>query len=138
MGAVDASGCDPFGRMLPQTFVGAIADGVRNSITPLRRLAERHSDRPGPHFGSAALEFRIVNSGWPRTGDGCEIRAGLAKADARTQSLINWMLDPFTGRSFGAMRVIAICFDLDTRKLIPIRPAALAELDGWVVPTLAL
>ncbi|WP_378946814.1 acyl-CoA thioesterase [Mesorhizobium sp. ANAO-SY3R2] len=138
MGAVDAAGCDPFGRMLPQAFVGAMADGVRQLITPLRQLAERHSDRPGPHFGSAALEFQIVNSGWPRAGDCYEIRAGLEKADARTQSLINWMLDPFTGRSFGAMQVIAICFDLEARKLIPISASALAELDGLSVPTLAL
>ena len=138
MGAVDASGCDPFGHMLPQAFVGAMADGVRNIITPLRELAERHSDRPGPHFGSAALEFQIINSGWPRAGDCYEIRAGLEKADARTQSLINWMLDPFTGRSFGAMQVIAICFDLEARKLMPITAAALAELNGWAVPTLAL
>lgn len=138
MGAVDASGCDPFGRMLPQAFVGAMADGVRNIITPLRQLVERHSDRPGPHFGAAALEFQIVNSGWPRAGECYEIRTGLEKADTRTMSLINWMLDPFTGRSFGSMQVIAIAFDLEARKLIPISTLALAELDGWVVPTLAL
>lgn len=138
MGAVDASGCDPFGRMLPQAFVGAMADGVRNIITPLRQLVERHSDRPGPHFGSAALEFQIVNSGWPRAGDCYEIRAGLEKADARTQSLINWMLDPFTGRSFGSMQVIAIAFDLEARKLIPISASALVELGELTVPTLAL
>ncbi|WP_269931874.1 acyl-CoA thioesterase [Aminobacter sp. HY435] len=138
MGAVDTAGCDRFGQMLPHAFVGAMADGVRNIITPLRQLAERHSGRPGPHFGSAALEFQVVNSGWPRAGDCYEIRAGIERADARTQSLINWMLDPFTGRSFGAMQVIAICFDLEARKLMPISAAALEELDGWVVPTLAL
>lgn len=138
MGAVDATGCDPFGRMLPHAFVGAMADGVRNIITPLRELAQRHSDRSGPHFGSAALEFQIVNSGWPRAGDCYDIRAGLEKADARTQSLITWMLDPFTGRSFGAMQVIAICFDLEARKLMPVSAAALEEMDGLVVPSLSL
>lgn len=138
MGAVDAASCDPFGRMLPQVLVGAMGDGVRNVINPLRQLLARHSERQGPHFGAAALEFQILNSGWPRAGDCYEIRSGLEKADTRTMSLINWMLDPFSGRCYASMQVIAIAFDLEARKLIPISVAALAEMGDLALPSLAM
>ncbi|MEO5323176.1 thioesterase family protein [Mesorhizobium sp. CC13] len=137
-GAVQQQACDPFGKMLPQGFVAAIADSVRNIITPLRELCARHSDRNGPHFGAAALEFLILVDDMPGNGDCWEVRSGLARADGRTMNIVNWMLDPFSGRAFGTMEVIAICFDLEARRLIPIAPAAQAELAGWTIPGLAL
>lgn len=137
-GAVPHQACDPWGRMLPYAFVGAMADSVRNIITPLREACARHSDRTGPHFGAAALEFLIGVDGLPASGDCWEVRSGLARVDGRTMNIVNWMLDPFSGRPFGSMEVVAICFDLETRKLLPIAPAAQAELAGWTIPDLTL
>ncbi|PWK76139.1 thioesterase family protein [Aminobacter sp. AP02] len=137
-GAVLQPACDNNGKMLPHAFVGAIADSVRNIITPLRELCARHSDRGGPHFGAAALEFLIRIDDLPGNGDCWEVRSGLARADGRTMDIVNWMLDPFSGHAFGTMEVVAICFDLETRRLLPIAPAAQAELAGWIVPGLAL
>lgn len=137
-GAVLQQSCDPFGRMLPQAFVGAIGDSVRNIITPLRELCARHRERRGPHFGAAALEFLILVDDMPGNGDCWEVRSGLACADSRTMAIVNWMLDPFSGRAFGAMEVVAICFDLEARRLIPIAPSAQAEMAGWTIPGLAL
>lgn len=137
-GAVLQPSCDPFGRMLPHVFVAAMADSVRNIITPLRELCANHSDRGGPHFGAAALEFLIRLDDMPANGDCWEVRSGLARTDSRTMNIVNWMLDPVSCRAFGSMEVVAICFDLETRKLIPIAPAAQAELAGWIVPNLAL
>lgn len=137
-GAVLPQACDGFGRMLPHAFVGAIADSVRNIITPLRELAASHSERRGPHFGAAALEFLIRLDDAPSSGDCWEVRTGLVRADSRTMSIVNWMLDPFSDRAFGSMEVIAICFDLEARKLIPISPPALAEMQNWSVPSLTL
>lgn len=137
-GAVLANACDSFQRMLPHAFVGAIADSVRNIITPLRELAASHSDRRGPHFGAAALEFLILLDDMPASGDCWEVRTGLVGADSRTMSIVNWMLDPFSDRAFGSMEVIAICFDLEARKLIPISPPALAEMQEWAIPSLTL
>ncbi|WP_429097232.1 thioesterase family protein [Aminobacter sp. BE322] len=137
-GAVLQQACDPFGKMLPQGFVAAIADSIRNIITPLRELCARHSDRNGPHFGAAALEFLILLDDLPENGDCWEVRSGLARADGRTMGIVNWMLDPFSGRAFGTMEVVAICFDLETRRLLPIASSAQAELAGWTVPGLSL
>jgi len=137
-GAVQHQACDPWGRMLAHAFVGAMADSVRNIITPLREACARHSERAGPHFGAAALEFLIRMDSLPASGDCWEVRSGLARADGRTMNIVNWMLDPFSGKPFGSMEVVAICFDLETRKLIPIAPAAQAELAGWMVPDLAV
>lgn len=137
-GAVQHQACDPSGRIPPDALVGAMADSVRNIITPLREACARHSDRAGPHFGAAALEFLIRMDGRPASGDCWEVRSGLARIDGRTMNIVNWMLDPFSGKPFGAMEVVAICFDLETRKLIPIAPAAQAELAGWIIPDLAV
>lgn len=137
-GLVGPQSCDIFGRMLPQAFVAAMADSVRNIITPLRELIASHSDRRGPHFGAAALEFLFVLDEMPRNGQCWEVRTGLARADTRVMSIVNWMLDPFTGRAFGAMEVIAIAFDLEARKLIPISATALTDLEGWTIPSLTL
>ncbi|MCX8568845.1 MULTISPECIES: acyl-ACP thioesterase [Hyphomicrobiales] len=137
-GAVFQQSCDPHGRMQPQAFVAAVADSVRNIITPLRELCARHSDRSGPHFGAAALEFLIRLQDLPESGDCWEVRSGLARADGRTMNIVNWMLDPFSGRAFGTMEVVAICFDLETRRLLPIASSAQAELAGWTVPDLAI
>lgn len=137
-GAVPHQACDPWAKMLPHAFVGAMADSVRNIITPLRELCARHNDRSGPHFGAAALEFLIRLEYLPESGDCWEVRSGLARTDNRTMNIVNWMLNPFSGRAFGTMEVVAICFDLETRRLLPIAPAAQAELAGWIVPDLAL
>ncbi|CAN7498252.1 thioesterase family protein [Aminobacter sp. LjRoot7] len=137
-GAVPHQACDPWGKFLPHAFVGAMADSVRNIITPLRELCASHSDRAGPHFGAAALEFLIRLDDLPGSGDCWEVRSGLACGDGRTMNIVNWMLDPFSGKPVGSMEVVAICFDLETRKLIPIAPAAQAELAAWIVPNLAL
>jgi acyl-CoA thioester hydrolase len=124
--------------MLPQAFVAAMADSVRNIITPLRELCAHHSERNGPHFGAAALEFLIQLGDLPESGDCWEVRSGLARADGRTMNIVNWMLHPFSGRAFGTMEVVAICFDLETRRLLPIASAAQAEMAGWIVPNLEL
>jgi acyl-CoA thioester hydrolase len=137
-GAVPHQACDSWGKLLPHAFVGAMADSVRNIITPLRELCARYSDRSGPHFGAAALEFLIRLEILPESGDCWEVRSGLARVDGRTMNIVNWMLDPFSGHAFGSMEVVAICFDLETRKLIPIAPAAQAELAGWTVQNLEL
>ncbi|MDH4987247.1 acyl-ACP thioesterase [Aminobacter anthyllidis] len=137
-GAVPQQACDPWGKMLPQAFVAAMADSVRNIITPLRELCAHHSERNGPHFGAAALEFLIRFDDMPESGDCWEVRSGLARADSRTMNIVNWMLDPFSGCAFGTMEVVAICFDLETRRLLPIASAAQAEMAGWIVPNLEL
>jgi acyl-CoA thioester hydrolase len=65
-----------------------------------------------------------VQLGWPRAGERFELRSGLVGADARTMRLVHWMLDPKTGKIWGTSEAVAITFDLDARKVVPIENAA--------------
>ena len=62
----------------------------------------------------------------------------MAGVDARVQRLVHWMLDPDTGQAWGAAEAVAITFDLDTRKAVPVSDEARAALQGAVVEGLTL
>lgn len=128
LGSVAAFDCDAVGRMLPQKFMGAVADGIRGLTAPLREIVARHAEAVPERFGGAVLEFRIVHVGRPRAGDCFEVRSAFTGADARTFSLEHWMVDPVGGEVWGYMESIAIVFDLDRRKIVGITEAAMAAL----------
>jgi acyl-CoA thioester hydrolase len=50
----------------------------------------------------------------------------------------HWMLDPATGGALGTSEAVAITFDLDARKAVPITPAAQARCGRTAVEGLAL
>ncbi len=128
LGSVAASDCDAFGRMLPQKFMGAVADGIRGLTAPLREIVARHAETVPERFGGALLEFRIVHVGRPRAGDCFEVRSAFTSADSRTFSIEHWMVDPVDGEVWGYMESIAIVLDLDRRKIVGITEAAMAAL----------
>lgn len=128
LGSVAMSDCDAFGRMVPQKFMGAVADGIRGLTAPLREIVARHAETVPERFGGAVLESRIVLVGRPRAGDCFEVRSAFTGADARTFSLEHWMVDPAGGEVWGYMESVAIVFDLDRRKIVGITEAATAAL----------
>ena len=67
-----------------------------------------------------------------------ELRSGSAGGDARFRRLIHWLLDPATGKPWGAAEAIAVSFDLETRKIITLSDEALAQVQAEAVPGLAL
>ena len=84
------------------------------------------------------LEYRLIHLGWPRAGDRIEIRSGLAAVDGRTQRLVHWMVDPDLGRVWGAAEAVTVTLDLDKRKIVPVAPAAQAELNARAIKGLTL
>lgn len=138
LGSIGPDRVDGFGRMVPQAFVGAVSDGIRNLTAPLREIVAAHADPRPDHVGGAVLEFRIVHFDWPRQGDCYEIRSGVQSAEGSVQSLIHWMVDPVGGRVYGTMQAVAVVFDIDRRKAVRVTEAARAELDRLIVPGLAL
>lgn len=128
LGALASADCDAFGRMLPQKFMGAVADGIRQLTTPLREVVVAHADPAPTHFGGAVLKFRMVHCGRPRTGDCFEVRSAFTAADGKTMSLEHWMIDPIDGRVWGHMESVAVVFDIDRRKIVGITAAALEAL----------
>jgi acyl-CoA thioester hydrolase len=138
MGVIGPDRADIFGRMALNAFIGSVSDGIRSLTPPYRAIVARHAPEPPQRVGGAVVETRIVHSAWPRIGDAYEICSGLAFVDGPTMSLIHWMFDPVTGRHFGSMQSVAVTFDLDRRKLVPITDVARAELQRHCVAGLAL
>jgi acyl-CoA thioester hydrolase len=130
---VRAADCDAFGRMRTEQMMARISDGIPHFLD-----GGRHRDEAAKRPGGAALEYRLIHLDWPRAGDRVELRSGAAGGDARFRKLIHWLLDPDSGRAWGVAEAIAVSFDLETRKIITLGDAALAEADARVIPGLTL
>lgn len=138
LGGLLPSDCDVYGRMRAEQFIGRVSDGVGAFITPFRDVVVEHAEQKPQRMGGAVLEYRIAYLAWPCAGDRVEIRSGLVGTDARTLRVIHWMLDPATGEPWGTSEAVAITFDLDARKVVPISDAARAALSEHEVEGLTL
>jgi acyl-CoA thioester hydrolase len=134
LGAVRPNDCDLFGRMRTELMMARISDGIPHFLQG-RSL---NGEPAGARAGGAALEYRLIHLDWPRAGDRVELRSGAAGGDARFRKLTHWLLDPDSGRAWGAAEAIAVSFDLETRKIVTLSDAALAEADAQVIEGLTL
>jgi acyl-CoA thioester hydrolase len=137
LGAVAGAEADAFGRMRAELFIGRISDGILHLTDATRRAVAAHLDEPVARIGGAVLESRLAYFDLPRIGDRFVIRSALSGADHRTLRFIHWLLDPETGRPWGAAQGVSAIFDLDRRRIVPITPAARAELAELTIPSLA-
>lgn len=138
LGGLLPSDCDVYGRMRAEQFIGRVSDGIGAFIHPFRDLVVEHAEHKPKRMGGAVLEYRIAYLAWPRIGDRIDIRSGLVGTDARTMRVVHWMLDPATGEPWGTSEAVAITFDLDARKVVPVSDAARAALAAFEVAGLAL
>ena len=138
LGGLLPSDCDVLGRMRAEQFIGRVSDGIGAFIHPFRDTIVAHADPKPARFGGAVLEYRIAYLAWPHVGDRVDIRSGLLGADARTMRMVHWMLDPATGEPWGTSQAVAVTFDLDARKVVPVTDAAQAALAARAVADLAL
>jgi acyl-CoA thioester hydrolase len=138
LGGLLPSDCDVFGRMRTEQFIGRVSDGIGSFIHPFRDVVVEHADDKPARTGGAVLEYRIAYLAYPGAGDRLEIRSGLAGTDARTMRVAHWLLDPATGKAWGTSEAVAITFDLDARKVVPVSDAARTALSANEVAGLAL
>lgn len=137
-GAVMPQDCDAFGRLRAEQFIGRVSDGIPQLVSHIRRIIAAHAPTPIERIGGAVLEYRLVYFDWPRAGDRVTVHSGLADVGERTQRLVHWLLDPETGKAWATSTAVAGTMDLDARKLVPIAPAAQAELKAMAVAGLEL
>jgi len=137
-GAVSPADCDVFGRMRPEQFIGRVSDGIPRLVRSFRETVSGDAADKPRRVGGAVLEYRLIHLDWPRAGQRLQIRSGLKTADARTKTMVHWMLDPETGKAWGTSEAVAITLDLDARKIVPISDAARAELLKQATAGLAL
>lgn len=127
-GAVSPADCDLYGRMRPELFISRVSDGIPRLVRSFRDTVVSGADETPKRVGGAVLEYRLIHLDWPRAGDRLEIRSGLKDADTRTKRMVHWMIDPDSGKAWGVSEAVAVTFDLDARKIVPISEAARAEL----------
>jgi acyl-CoA thioester hydrolase len=138
LGALSPQECDVFGRMRPELFIGRVSDGIGGLVGPLRAIVADNAPNRPARTGGAVLEYRLVQLDWPRAGERFELRSGLVGADTRTMRMVHWMLDPESGKVWGTSEAVAITFDLDARKVVPIEEAAREALMRTAIEGLAL
>ena len=137
-GTILAHDCDVFGRMATEQFIGRVSDGISRITHHIRgQIRAAAADYP-ERVGGAVLEYRLVQLAWPRAGDHLVLKSGLAGVTDRTQRMVHWMLDPFSGGVWGVAEAVAVTLDLDTRKIVPVSASAQAALQGIMVPGLTL
>jgi acyl-CoA thioester hydrolase len=128
LGAFAPQDCDVFGRAGAEQFIGKVSDGVGTLVHGFRHTVVEHAPPTSGEIGGAVVEYRLLYLDWPRAGDRFDIRSGLVGANERVMCMAHWMLDPHSGRPWGVSEVVAVTFDLQTRKVIPITEAAHAVL----------
>ncbi len=137
-GAVKPQDCDVFGRMRAEEFIGRVSEGVPSLLGRVRTaVADAAVEKPA-RVGGAVLEYRLRYLAWPKAGDHLEIRSGLSAVEEKTQRMVHWMLDPVSGKPWGSAEAVAVNFDLDARKIIPIAPQARAALNDYIVQELTI
>jgi len=131
LGVLQAQECDAFGRMRPEIVIGRISDVVG-------RMYPAAAGDAVQRIGGAVVEYRILHLAWPRAGDHLAIRSGHVGCDARTRTVLHWLLDPVSGQAWASAVAVGVTFDLDTRKLVEISPQAQAAFNAQAVAGLAL
>ena len=132
-GALSDAECDVFGRMRAEQFIGRVSDGVPSLLAGVREAVAASAPERPRRVGGAVLEYRLIYLDLPKAGDHIEVRSGLAGFDDKTQRLAHWLLDPVGGGAWGVSEAVAINFDLDARKAIPIASETKAALEQFVV-----
>ena len=136
LGVISPAATDVFGRMRPDEFIGRVSDGVGGLLAGVREAVAAAATHPPKRTGGAVLEYRLTYLDWPRAGDHVSLHSGLGGYDDKTQRLGHWLLDPVSGQAWGFAEAVAVNFDLDTRKTIPIADEAKAVLETFVRPDL--
>ena len=112
--------CDAFGRLRAEHIFGRASDSVPSMF------AEWRTSPDAGGLSGAVVEARIVFRRWPRAGDLIEVHSGIIEAQGKITRIVHWMLDPASGKCWASMEVVAVAFDLTTRKAVDM-PAPLLE-----------
>jgi acyl-CoA thioester hydrolase len=139
LGTVMPDVCDAQGHWRLSGFMGRVADSIPHLGNGEWREVLARTTPGGPlRVGSALIEFQTVHVRWPRSGDGCEVRSGLAGCTERVTHSSHWLLDPETGAPWAAVRTVGIALDLDARRALPLTAEAQAAYRAASVPELEL
>jgi acyl-CoA thioester hydrolase len=124
--------CDAFGRLRPEHIFGRASDSVPSMF------AEWRTNPDAGGLSGAVVEARIAFRRWPRAGDLIEVHSGIIEAQGKITRIVHWMLDPVRGKCWASMEVVAVAFDLTTRKAVDMPPALLEARRKQIVVGMAI
>jgi acyl-CoA thioester hydrolase len=122
---------DEAGLLRPHQVAGLISDGVAHlmmHVTP-----DRGSGNTEGGTGGAALEQRIIHRAPARAGDHVSARSGIMEAGEKTMRVVHWLLNHQTGQAIATCEVIAVAFNLTTRRAVALPPDVRARIAGMAV-----
>ncbi len=137
-GRINPQDADRFGRMRAEFALGKASSSVVHFTGGFPEQYEAYRTGAPLDAASALLEARIVMRRWPEAGEGYVIRSGLAAADRNVRHLVHWVCDPVSGAVLWTMEGVGALLDLQTRRLRPVEPDALAVLQSKAVAGLAV
>lgn len=126
--------CDALGRLRGEHFAGRISDSAPNLLAPWRQAAASDGVQPA----GAVVEARFVFRKFPRAGDLIEIHSGIVEIGDKTLRIVHWIIDPETGAAWASMEVVALTFDVNTRKAITPNDQARERVAKLIVPGLTV
>jgi acyl-CoA thioester hydrolase len=126
--------CDAFGRMRGDHMFGRVSDSVPNLLARWRQEAAANS---GVQPAGAVVEARLVLRRWPRAGELIEVFSGVAGIEGKTMRLVHWIVDPEAGAAWASLEVVALTFDVATRKAIEPSPEARAAIQQRAIAGLS-
>lgn len=132
-----AEHCDAFGRMRFDQFMARVTESAPTLLDSWRRDLD-DSNAEDATLSGAVVEYRFVVHRWPRVGDLIEVRSGVTEIAQKTQRMIHWVLDPASGQAWGSAEVVAIAFDLKTRKSVNMTDRQRARFETRSVPGMTI
>jgi acyl-CoA thioester hydrolase len=132
-GAVEPQECDARGVMVTRAIIGRVSDSLPNMVAKTRG-----ADRSTAGTGGAALEYRLIYHATPRQGDLLALRAGIKSIGAKAFIWGHWLFDRESGEAVATTEAVAVTFDLETRKSLPLSAATRKSLGKFLVPELSV
>jgi len=139
LGTIMSDTCDARGHWRLSGFMGRVADSIPHLRNRDWRDVLARTIPGGPvRVGSALVEFQTFHARWPKAGDECEVRSGLAGCTDRVTHSSHWLLDPTTGAPWAVVRTVGIALDLDGRRSVALTDEAQAAYRAASVPELGM
>lgn len=127
---------DGRGGVRQAAFMACLSDGIPHLLWRLR--GEDRSTAGASGIGGAALEYRFAYRRPARVGDLVEVRSGLRALGNKTQHFVHWLLDPRSGAAYATAEAVAVRFDLEARRALPIDDAMRRRLEPQCIEGLTL
>ncbi len=109
---------DADGEVRSSVFIGRTSDGAMSLFGDLFK------DRDASDIASAAVEGRLLIIQPPRAGQRFVIRSAIHSYDEHFSRFVHWFLEPDSGICWATYEVVALSFDLKTRKKVAMSETA--------------